>query len=185
MAQPTSRIEERESRFVQQVNRTDPWRVVNEYLVDSSGANNMNVDGTGGSPKVFFYSPPANYDLIVNRLVLFINTSSAMGVDEFGNLTALTQGVEIKSGGVLLSKWQDNIDIYTELFDIDTLANVSNATPDTTMHGEWQFARDANGQGIDLHFGENFEVIINDDLSTITTMRIRIKGLLVAAELIP
>ena len=182
MVQPTTHPEERLARLVRQINHTDPWRVVNEYLVNSANSNNLAVNGSGGSPQVFSFTPPTSYDLIVNRLVLFMETSSAMSTTSFGNQVALGQGITINSGGVLISTWQDNIDIYTELFDIDTLQNVTDATTDTTMHGEWQFATDMNGQGIHLKNGENFEMIVNDDLSGITIIRIRVKGLLVASE---
>lgn len=181
MVQPTTHSEERLANLVRQINHTDPWRIINDYLVDSSDSNSLVVDGSGGSPKVFSYTPPTDYDIIVNRLVLFMECSSAMSTTNFGNLAALGQGIKIYAGGVQLSVWKDNIDIYTELFDIDTLANVSNATVDTTMHGEWQFANDANGQGIDIRNGDLFEVIVNDDLSALTIFRIRLKGLLTAS----
>ncbi len=182
MVQPTTHDEERLAKLVRQINHTDPWRVVNEYLVDSNDSNDLSVDGSGGSPQVFSYTPDTDYDIIVNRLVLFMECSSAMSTTNFGNIAALGQGITIHAGGVQLSVWQDNIDIYTELFDIDTLSNVSNATVDTTMHGEWQFARDANGQGIQVENGDTFEVIVNDDISAITTLRIRLKGLLTASS---
>jgi len=181
MAQPTTHGEERLAKIVRQINHSDPWRFINEYLTDSNDSNDMAVDGSGGSPQVFSYTPITDYDIIVNRLVLYMECSSAMATTNFGNLAALGQGVTIHAGGVQLSVWQDNIDIYTELFDIDTLSNVSNATVDTTMHGEWQFARDANGQGIQVKNGNTFEVIVNDNLSTLTVLRIRLKGLLVAS----
>ena len=176
MAQPTTTSEERLASLVRQVNHSDPWRVINDYLVNSSDSNNLAVDGSGGSPVVFSYSPPADYDIIVNRLVLYMETSSAMATTKFGNIAALGQGITIHAGGVQLSVWKDNIDIYTELFDIDTLQNVTDATTDTTMHGEWQFATDANGQGIDIRNGDSFEVIVNDNLSALTIIRIRLKG---------
>ncbi len=181
MVQPTTHPEERLASLVRQINHTDPWRIINDYLVNSSDSNNLAVDGSGGSPVVFSYTPPTDYDIIVNRLVLFMETASAMSTTNFGDIAALGQGITIHAGGVQLSVWKDNIDIYTELFDIDTLQNVTDATTDTTMHGEWQFATDANGQGIEIHNGDAFEVIVNDDLQAITTLRIRLKGLLVAS----
>ncbi len=108
-----------------------------------------------------------------------------MSTTVFGNLAAaLAVGIEVKAQGVLLTTWQDNIDIYTQAFDVDTLANISNATVDTTFNARWSFFKDANDRGIEVDNGEFFEVIINDDLSSITILRMRIHGHLDAARVL-
>ncbi len=182
LAQSTSTRIEEEAKLVKVFDAIPAWRIISTYVVNSAGAKDMSVNGSGGSPQVFSYSPPANYDFIANRFVLYLQTSSAMSVDVFANLgSALGQGVEFKIGGVLLTTWQDNIDMYTDFYDKSALDDISGAAADTTMSGRWSFWKDTNGQGIMVRNSSSFEVVINDDLSTLTEFRMKIKGKLVAA----
>lgn len=179
MAQPTITVDESVARLVRNVDHIPAWRHVGEYLVDSNDVKDMSVDGSGGSPVVYSYTPPDTYDAVINRLMIFLQTASAMAPEEFGDRAVLAQGLEIKIQGVLLDVWQDNIDMYTEFFDVDTVANIAGVTADTTLHGRWSFAEDHNGYGINLPNGETFEVVINDDLSSFTELRMKIKGKLI------
>lgn len=178
MAQSTKTLEEEGASKVSQISGLPAWRHVSEYLLNVA-SNDMAVDGSGGAPVTFSYSPPTNYDLIITRVMLCLQSSSAMSVGNFADLAVLGHGVEVKGDGVLITTWQDNMDMYTECFDVDTLANVSNAAADTTMHLRWTFPKDLNGPG--LLVKDIFEVIVNDDLSGLATLRIKIKGKLVAA----
>ncbi len=183
MVQSTSTRNEEEAKLVKTLDTITPWRIVSPYLTDSNDSNDMTVDGTGGSPQVFNYTPPANYDFAAARMMIYMECSSAMSTTVFGNLAAaLAVGIEVKAQGVLLTTWKDNIDIYTQAFDVDTLANVSDATVDTTFNVRWSFFKDANDRGIEIDNGEFFEAIINDDLSSITVLRMRIHGHLDAAR---
>ncbi len=183
MVQSTSTKNEEQARMFKLLDSIITWRVIAPYLLDSSDNNNMAIDGSGGSPKVFSYTPPTDYDFIATRLILYMQCSSAMSTAVFGNLaSALGTGIEFKAMGVLLSTWKDNIDIYTQVFDVDTLSNVTNATVDTTLNARWSFWKDTNGRGIEIDNGQSFEVIINDNLSSITVLRMRIHGHLNAAR---
>ncbi len=177
MVQPRITVDEQDAMLVAIHDSIPPWRFVSEYLVNSAGSNNMAVDGSGGSPQTFSFSPPSDYDLVVFRLMIYMQTSSAMSVDVFANLAiVLGAGIEIKAAGVLLTTWKDNIDIYTEFFDVDTLANISNVTVDTTLNGRWTFTEDTGGLGIQVPNGQSFAAIINDNLSSLTQLRIHVKG---------
>lgn len=182
MAQPTITIDEQDAMIVRTPDFITPWRHVSEYLTNSADSNNMAVDGSGGSPQAFSYTPPDTYNFVAERMMMFMQCSSAMTTTVFGNLAAaLGQGIEIKVAGVLITVWRDNIDIYTEYYDVDTLSNVSNAVVDTTLHGRWTFCKDTNSLGLIVPNGQFFESIVNDDLSSITQLRMRIKGKLIQA----
>lgn len=177
MVQSTSELGEELALGISSVNGLPGWRHVSEYLLNG-GSNDMVVDGSGGAPVSFSHSPPANYDLIISRIMVCLQASSAMSVGNFADLAVLGHGIEVKADGVLITTWQDNMDMYTECYDVDTLANVTDAAADTTLHLRWSFYRDLNGPG--LLVKDTFEVIINDDLSGLATLRIKIKGKLVA-----
>lgn len=180
MVQSTSTLAEEQAGLVKSPDCIPPWRHVSKYLVTAADVRDMAVDGSGGSPVVFSYTPPATYDFVASRINIFMQTSSAMSVAVFGNLaTVLGHGIEIKADGVLLATWQDNIDMYTEYYDNMAAANVSDAVADTTLVGRWTFWKDTNGLGILVPNGSSFEVIINDDLSTITELRMKLKGKLI------
>ncbi|MHA1942361.1 MAG: hypothetical protein ACW97P_11680 [Candidatus Hodarchaeales archaeon] len=184
MSQSTITLNEQSAELTRLIDFVPPWRHISNYLVNSADSNDMAVDGSGGSPQSFSYFPPANYDFVANRLTMYMECSSAMSTTVFGNLgTALTHGLEIKAAGVLISTWKDNIDMYVEYFDVDTLANVSNAVADTTMNGRWQFVRDTNASGLFIPNGQSFEIIVNDNLSSLVVLRMKIKGKLVAQAL--
>lgn len=181
MAQSTSTRSEEDARLVKSPDALPPWRHISAYLVNSAGAQSMAVDGSGGSPQVFSYSPPENYDFVAVRIIIYLQTSSAMSVDVFGNLAAaLGQGVEFKVNGTLITTWKDNIDICAEMFDHQALVSISDIAADTTLVGRWTFSRDTNGMGLATPNGTSFEVVINDDLSTLTDFRMKLKGKLVA-----
>ncbi len=177
MVQSTSTRDEEEAKQVKILDGVPPWRYTNPYLVDSNGSNDMTVDGSGGAPKIFSYTPPTNYDFVAVRLMIYMECSSAMSTTVWGNLAAaLGHGIEFKAQGVLITTWQDNIDLYTQMFDVDTLSNVSNATVDTTLNARWTFTKDTHERGIIVPNGQSFEVIVNDDLTLITVLRMRIHG---------
>lgn len=181
MVQPTSTKNEAAARLVRSPDCIPPWRHVNTYLLNGA-VKNMAVDGGGGSPQVFSYTPPANYDFAAARIISYLQTSSAMSVNVFGDLAAaLGQGIEFKAAGVLISTWQDNIDMYTDFYDKATLANVSDAPADTTAVCRWTFWKDTNGLAILIPNGLSLEVVINDDLSTLTELRMKLKGKLFPA----
>lgn len=182
MVQSTSTRSEEEARLVKSPDCIPPWRHVSAYLLNAAGEKNMGVDGSGGSPQSFFYAPPATYDFVAARTIIFLQTSSAMSLGVFGNLgSALAHGIELKADGVLLTTWQDNINMYSDFYDRESLANVSDAAADTTVICRWTFTKDTNGLGILVPNGSVFETIINDDLSTITELRMKIKGKLIPA----
>jgi len=180
MAQPTSTITEQDAKIVRHWDVIPSWRWISTYLTTIADSNDMAVDGSGGAPQSFSYTPPVNYDFIASRLIMLMITSSAMSLAVFADLAAaLGTGIQFVADGVLIATWQSNIDMYTEYYDKLALANVSDAGNDTTVSGRWTFTKDTNGQGIIIPNGKLFEVIVNDDLSSLTTLRMKIKGKLV------
>lgn len=182
MVQPTTTHNEQCATITSGGYDIDAWRWISTYLADSAGVVDMSVDGSGGNPQSFFYTPPANYDFVAVRMVVIMITATGMVLTEFGDLgVALGTGIEIKANGVLITTWQDNIDMYSEFYDKLSLANVSDAAADTTINGRWTFAKDTNGAGIIVPNGQQFQVIINDDISGISQLKMKIKGKLVAS----
>lgn len=179
MIQPTTTIDEQNAKIISSVCGTDAWRWVSTYVKNSAGSELMNVNGDGGNPVTFFYEPPSPYKLFYSRLMFFMQASSAMSPENFGNLAALTEGVKFVANGVLITTWKTNIDIYTEMYDLTAVANISNVVADTTIMGRWTAWKDVNNRAVTIPSGKRFEVIINDNLSTLTEFRIKVKGHLI------
>lgn len=181
MGQSTATKAELVAKQVKTIDTIDAWRHVSAYLVNSSGSNNLGVDGSGGAPQTFSYSPPSLYDFLANRVIVYMQTATAMSVDVFGDLgAALGTGIEIKANEILITTWKDNIDIYTETSETSNANTVSDIAVDLTIMGRWTFHEDTNGKGLYIPNGKSFEAIVNDDLSSLTALRIRLKGILIA-----
>lgn len=179
MSQSTTTVDEQKAKLISSVCGTDAWRWISTYVKDSAGSELMNVDGSGGSPVSFFYSPTSPYKLFYSRLVFFMQASTAMSPENFGDLIALTEGVKFVANGVLISTWKTNIDIYTEMYDLTGIANISDVGADTTIMGRWTAWKDLNDRAVIIPGGQRFEVIVNDDLSSLTEFRIKVKGHLI------
>ena len=154
----------------------DEDNYLSEYLLE--GANiDMAVDGT--TPKVYRYTVPANTRVSLNRGLLSIeHGAAAFSAGNFGAIAgALANGVEISvtpSGGskVVLETWITNRQIRDTMFDLDQTFRT-----DGVYTGRWTFTRDLNNNGIVLVAGDVFDITIQDNLSTMTYMSFKLKGI--------
>ncbi len=150
---------------------------VSEYVLNG-GSNDMAVDGT--TPVTFSYTPPAGKDFKVSRLLLYLETSTAMDSIEFGNIAVLANGVLINVAGETITTWQDNVDMLTDMFDL-TQAGEAFGKVTRTLAGRWTFARDIPGKSLLVPNGQGFDIVIQDNLSTLSIFRLKVKGALVDA----
>jgi hypothetical protein len=179
MVQPTSTTEEQDAKLVNNLCGTDAWRWISTYVKNSSASELMNVDGSGGNPDSFFYTPPSPYNFFLSRLIFYMQANTAMSPENFGDLAALGEGVKFVANGILISTWQTNIDIYTEMYDLTAVANISDVGADTTVSGRWTAWKDLNDRSVIIPEGKQFEIVINDDLSSLVEFRAKVKGHLV------
>lgn len=163
--------------FVMASNATQiaPNLRVGEYL-QNNGSNDLAVDGS--TPVVFSYAPPAGFNFLAVRMMIYMESQTAFASDKFGNLAKLANGVQINCGEVGIANWKDNIDIVTEMYDF---ARDAFGKADKLLVSRWTFTRDTFGKCLLVPDGQSFSAVIQDDLSDLIVFRMKIKGVLVNA----
>ena len=150
---------------------------VSSYLTTVAGSNDMAVDGS--TPVTFSYRVSPGTHLISGRLLIYLETATAMDSIEFGDLAVLANGVSIKIDGLEISNWKDNIDMLTDLFDlVEAGAAFGKATK--TLVGRWTFWK-AHADMAGLEANSSVSVVVRDNLSTLAIFRIKVQGGLVDA----
>jgi hypothetical protein len=148
---------------------------VSEYLVNSSGSNDLGIDGT--TPITFSYTVPISKELVAGRFIIYLESALAMDSIEFGNLTALTNGVSIVADGVEIANWKDNVDMLSDMFDLNP-AGTAFGKQTQTLAGRWTFYK-AKGSSLGIEINSSIGVIIQDDLNTLVVFRIKVQGILI------
>lgn len=147
-----------------------------------AGITNMNVDGSL-TTEVFSIreadgNVPTKFD--ITRLIITIYATSAVDLNKFGNLAELTNGITIRrvdgeTRNIL--NWKSNGDIAASCYDI-TFYTASN--PVQAVDGvcaRITFAHSSKmGSVIRIGSGEDIEILINDDLSTLTKFFVMAEG---------
>lgn len=147
-----------------------PDNFLNIYLMDGSTVD-MVVDGSG-TPVNYEYTVPANKRAQIHRVLIFLDDTTAFGPNLFGGITALPNGITITAGGILLATWQDNVDMVTTMHDFIGFANLGKS--DKSGSGRWSFSR--TGGALTLAAGQTFTATINDAMTGLDNMRMRIQG---------
>jgi len=141
----------------------------------NAGEPDMAVNG--GTPVTYSYTVPEGSTVEIHRLLLAIEHGTVAFVSgHFGALgAALTNGVEISvtNSGVttILETWKTNRQVRDTMFDFDQAFKTNGA-----YTGRWTFTKDLNAVGIELKSGDSFQVKIQDDLSSLDYLSMRLKG---------
>jgi hypothetical protein len=161
------------------------------YPVDSFidlSDTNMNVNGSV-TPQVFGIrgtesTPGVELTFKITRIVMECITTSAVSLDKFANITALTNGIQFRTrDGIYFNivNFKSNADIvgtaydWTPFIGTQPQDNVDGFAARLTFGGNEKI-----GVSIPLKIGTDAEWIIQDDLSTgtpdITSLRIKAQG---------
>ena len=150
---------------------------ISEYLLDGA-SNDMGVDGSVGAV-TFNYSPVAGKKLILGRVIIYLEMGTNFDSDEFGDLSALANGVSIEANGTEIENWKDNIDIGTTA--CDHIAGTIFSKAGRSILLRWTFWKAAGQtQGLEILPADGFSFIIQDNLSAANIIfRAKIQGVLV------
>lgn len=140
--------------------------------------DNMNVNGSI-TPEVFKIAPPAGQKWRIARWMLSITDQKGFDVGTFGANGLLTNGImpRIKIGGVTSDMLdfgiRSNGDIAATAFDMDlyTFGNT-----DDILTGRLSFTRMGQFIRLDGDSGDELQVVIRDDLTTLTSFYIQAQG---------
>lgn len=160
---------------------------VREYPPDLDGSNYLSVHLLAGAavdmavngsvtPVDYSYTVPAGKKLCLNRLLTAIEDGTQAFIPgNFGAGGALSNGLEISitpSGGSkqTLETWKTNREIRDTMFDFDQQFKSNGA-----YVGRWTLAKDV-GTGLTLTAGDVITARVQDDLSILDYLSIRLKA---------
>lgn len=146
----------------------------------------LNVNGSVGSPQIFFVAGPGagSFEIDITRIMISMITSSAADLSLFGNLAALTNGITLrKTDSETRNIWnaKTNLDLLNLAYDL-TIFQASNPSQGVDGLGcRYSFAgQEKHGVAVRLGTNEQLQIVITDNLSTLTQFRIIASGHIVA-----
>lgn len=148
----------------------------------SFGTEEASVDGSI-TPQIFSLKsllPEPIQTLDITRIIFSCLSGSAVSLDKFGDLTALTNGIVIrKNNGELINvlNAKSNFELANIMFDFDIYAA---ATPSQGIDGfisRLTFGGQSKiGVTVRLEPDEDLELLIQDDLSGLTSFKVIAEG---------
>ena len=156
-----------------------------DLMLASSGA--MDVDGSS-STKTFSYAPPDPEAASIARMFLYIETAGAMDSGKFGDITnGLTNGIQFRINDVVASEttnilnWKLNEDMLLSMYDFSSAGVIFGKTTKVATGRLSFFKATGMTRGLYVPRGGQFEVIVQDNLTSLTILRMRVQGHLVTA----
>lgn len=147
----------------------------------------LNVVGSLAAPVVFRIMPPnGSLSLIwqLTRLMISITDGAAMDDGKFGGIPALTNGVVlrvVKGNGSIqeLTNWKTNGDMALDMYDI-TYTDKAPAG-ENGLRGRWTFTKAEFIVELDGTALDQFQLLVQDNLSDLTSSEIKSQGRLFGA----
>lgn len=159
-----------------------PDQLSDDYLFNEANESiQMNVNGAG-TPVAFRHRCAQGRVCYLYRLNFFIQAAGAITAATFGDLAELTNGLQITlrdEGGTILHDFTQrhrisaNKDWYPHLgvdLPFDRTAGIG------IVPGRWTFAKGLGGRPIRLTEGQYFEILVSDNLSTLTDYHSRVQS---------
>jgi hypothetical protein len=143
------------------------------------GSTNMNVDGSV-TPQIFGVRNPITTDVTlevdVSRLMFAMLTSSAPQLSDLGDITnGVTRGIQIRRvDGTYqnICNFKTNMEMKNIMFDLEIQTVANNAQDGIT--GRFTFER--LGQVVRIGAGEDLQIVIQDDLTSLTSFTVTAEG---------
>lgn len=143
----------------------------------------MSVSGTISSPRIFKITPGTGQAGDITRIIISIQDSTAMDFSTFGGISGgVTNGCVIrikKENGdfINLFNWKTNGDFIITSFDHIFQTKVGGGLHSFVSRSTWAGASKRGvALRIDNALGEEIQVLIQDDLSSLSIMGIAAQG---------
>jgi hypothetical protein len=140
---------------------------------------NLNVAGSLAAPQIFYIAPPPGAIWQLTRLIISMTDDTVMDDGTFGGVPALTNGVVIRviNNGVYANAaiWKTNGDIASDMYDTNYVAK----PPSGTGYGfraRWTLAAMQAVVELDGDTGDRLEILVQDDLSGLISLKIKAQG---------
>lgn len=151
---------------------------VTKVLDDMSASST----GTIASPDIFVVANDGTVSIDVTRILLKMVTTSTPVLTDFGDIAGgLTNGCVLRkfnsanSNYQNIAHWKDNSDIAEYMYDMDILTALG--VGNDGLKGRMSFGgQDKHGVVIRLEAGDKLQLLIQDDISALTSFRIMVQG---------
>jgi hypothetical protein len=140
-------------------------------------AVDMNVAGTLAAPVIYEIVPPSDEVWHLLRILISITDDTAMDDAKFGGIAALTNGVVLrdnKTDDTTLTIWKSNQDMIEDMYDV----TYSSKAPAGSygLRGRFTFKNSGVAIRLDGALGETLQILIQDDLTGLSTFKIKTQG---------
>ena len=143
------------------------------------GSTNMNVDGSV-TPQIFGIRNPASSDVAlevdISRLMFAMLTSSTPQLSDFGDITnGITRGVQIRRvDGTYqnIINFKTNMELKNITYDMEIQTAANQAQDGLTS----RFTLTQLEQVVRIGAGEDLQVVIQDDLTSLTSFTMIAEG---------
>ena len=147
----------------------------------------LNANGSLASPVIYKIKPPNGVLSLVwqlTRLLINITDGTAMDDGKFGGISALTNGVVlrvVKGDGTIqeLTNWKTNGDMALDMYDV-TYTDKGPAG-DNGLRARWTFTKAEFIVELNGAAGDEFELLVQDALSGLSTYEMKSQGRLFGA----
>ena len=147
---------------------------------DGSGTKNANGNYSGAE-EIFFIEPPAATIYRITRLIVTIEDGNGMTWDGYGNLAALTNGIEVQTKGDsgVIVDLTDNVPVK---YNVMWGANCYDAELKSTGAGNdffqvrWTFAKAGQVLRLDGDTNDRLEVVFNDSFVGLVSHYFKVDG---------
>ncbi len=143
----------------------------------------MSVSGTIGSPRIFKITPGTGQAGDITRIIISIQDSTAMDFSTFGGIASgVTNGCVIrikKENGdfINLFNWKTNGDFIITSFDHVFQTKVGGGLHSFVARSTWAGpSKRGVALRVDNSLGEEIQVLIQDDLSSLSVMGMAAQG---------
>lgn len=144
---------------------------------------NLNVVGSLASPQIFSVQvgPNATQSIDITRIMVSMITDTAVDLSRFGDIAGgLTNGVVLRRvDGATNNIWnvKTNGELTNLCFDYSPYASTNPAQGQDGAKFRYTFAgQDKHGVAVRLNAGDALQLIVQDDLSSLTEFRIIAEG---------
>lgn len=150
--------------------------IIDKVFIDMAFAGQV---GTLAAPQIYVGEPPPGEVWHITRLLFSMIHGTAGDLGLFGNLAALTNGVVIRSkvSGQFgtLTNWKINGDIKTDMYDVDFDPR-SGGQGNFGTSGRGSFSRTGAVLRLDGNQGDQFQVLVQDDITDLGFFAMKIQG---------
>lgn len=157
--------------FVGDEQSIDVSRAISLKLANGTNKN-MNVNGSV-TPVVFEAKPPHGKKWRITRMVGYLEGVNPFSAEKFADLTALTNGVEVLINGKVITTWNTNRDIASQIPVLT--APKALGKEDRTLAGVWSL-KEVFGNAILVDDENGIQFKIKDNLTAITAFNVTVQG---------